>query len=243
MLRWAGKPARDYLKSLPESEFKYEGASAEAILAALEEKTKPKSNEIAAFTNLRSLKQGDMPLSEFIWEARRLAELCNYPNDQDRLIRDKIVSGVYSLKAYQKCIDTKDLSPQDCINICQVEDTIRMQVQTCRPESVNSIQSTQTIIPVHRLQHGSKQSSNFNRHKNKTAQNCYYCGAPNWTREHSKVCKAKNSVAQDYNQSPETAQYSTPYFMSREEIPQAKCISLKTVQVSRLGANKQSEHI
>ena len=32
------------LKSLPESEFKYEGASAEAILQALEQKTKPKSN-------------------------------------------------------------------------------------------------------------------------------------------------------------------------------------------------------
>ena len=25
VLRWAGKPARDYLKSLPNSEFKYEG--------------------------------------------------------------------------------------------------------------------------------------------------------------------------------------------------------------------------
>ena len=48
---------------------------------------------------------------------------------------------------------------------------------------------------------------------------------------------------QDYNQSPETAQYSTPYFISREELPQAKCNSLKTVQVSRLGANEQSEHI
>ena len=58
VLRWAGKPARDYLKSLPESEFKYEGASAEAILTALEEKTKSKSNEIAAFTKLCSLKQG-----------------------------------------------------------------------------------------------------------------------------------------------------------------------------------------
>ena len=32
VLRWAGKPARDYLKSLPESEFIYEGASADAIL-------------------------------------------------------------------------------------------------------------------------------------------------------------------------------------------------------------------
>ena len=79
VLRWAGKPTRDYLKGLPESEFKYEGASAEAILQALEEKTKPKSNEIAAFTKLHSLKQGNMPLSEFIHEARRLAELCNYP--------------------------------------------------------------------------------------------------------------------------------------------------------------------
>ena len=51
MLRWAGKPARDYLKSLPESEFKYEEASVEAILTALEEKTKPKYNEIAAFNS------------------------------------------------------------------------------------------------------------------------------------------------------------------------------------------------
>ena len=114
MLRCVGKPARDYLKSLPESEFKYEGARAEAILPALEEKTKPKSNEIVAFTNLHSLKQGDMPLSEFIHEARKLAELSNYPNDQDRLIRDMIVSGIQSLRAYQKCIDSKDLSLQDC---------------------------------------------------------------------------------------------------------------------------------
>ena len=102
VLRWAGKPARDYLDSLPESEFRYDGASAEAKLQALEEKIKPKSNEIAAFTKLCSLKQGDMPLSEFIHEARRLAELCNYPNDQNRLIRDTIVSGIQSLRAYQK---------------------------------------------------------------------------------------------------------------------------------------------
>ena len=157
----------DYLKSLPELEFKYEGASADAILAALEKKTKPNSNEIAAFTKLHSLKQWDMPLSEFIREARRLSELCNYPNDQDRLIRDMIFFGVYSLRAYQKCINAKDLSLQHCINICEAEDTIRMQIQECRPESVNSIQSAQTMIPVHRLQHDSRQSSNFNRHKNK----------------------------------------------------------------------------
>ena len=246
--------------SLPESEFKYEGASAESILQALEQKTKPKSNEIAAFTKLRSLRQGDMPLSEFIHEARRLAELCNYPNDKDRLIRETILSGIQSLRAYQKCIDAKYLSLQDCINICQAEDAVRMQVLECRPESVKSIQSTQTAVPVHRLQNGSRQPSNSNRNKNKAACNCYYCGAQNWTREHSKICKAKNHTCgrcnkkghldslcrsartplhmieaqdytslhpvqsketpQDYDQSLETAQYSTPYFMSKGELPQ-----------------------
>ena len=172
MLRWAGKPARDYLKSLPDSEFKYEEANAETILEALEEKTKPKSNEIAAFTKLCSLKQGDISLSEYIRETRRLSELCNYPNNQDRLISATIVSRIHSLRAYQKCIDTKDLSLQDCINICQADDAIRMQVLESRPESVNMIQSAQTAVPVHKLQHGSKQSPNFNRHKNKTACNC-----------------------------------------------------------------------
>ena len=62
MLRWTGNLARDYLKRLPELEFKYEGASADAILEALEKKTKPKSNEIAAFTKVHTLKQCDMSL-------------------------------------------------------------------------------------------------------------------------------------------------------------------------------------
>ena len=120
-----------------------------------------------------------MPLSEFICEARRLAELCNYPNDQDRLIRDTIVSRIQSLRAYQKCINSKDLSLQDCMNICQVEDAIRMQVLECRPESVKLIQSAQTAVPVHKLQNESRQSPNSNRHRNKTTRNCYYCGAQN----------------------------------------------------------------
>ena len=115
-----------------------------------------------------------MPLSEFIREARRLAELCNYPNDKNRLIRDTIVSGIRSLRAYQKCLDTKDLSLQDCITICQTEDATHMQVQDCRPEyigeaqsaqtmtpeSITAVQSAQTLTPVNRLQQSPRQSHN-----------------------------------------------------------------------------------
>ena len=158
-----------------------------------------------------------------------------------------------------------------------------MQVLECRLESVKLMQSAQTAVPVPKLQNGPRQSSNSNRHRNKTTYSCYYCGVQNWTREHSKVCKAKNHICgrcgkkghlnslcrstetplhmleaqdytnpqpiqsqetkQDYNQSLETAQYSIPYFMSRVELPQMICNSLKTEQVSRLGVNEQSEHI
>ena len=117
-----------------------------------------------------------MPLLEFIHEARRLAELCNYLNDKDRLIRDTIVSGIQSLRAYQKCIDAKDLSLQDCINVCHAENAVRIQVLDCKLESVKSLQSAQTAVPIHILQNRSRQSSNSNRNKNKTACNCYYCG-------------------------------------------------------------------
>ena len=178
------------------------------------------------------------------------------------------MSRIQSLRAHQKCIDSKDLSLQDCINICQAEDAIRMQVLECRPESVKSIQSAQTAVPVHKLQNGSRRSSNSNRHRHKTTHSCYYCGAQNWTREHSEVCKAKNYICgrrgkighfdslcrstgtplhmleaqdhtspqpiqsqetpKDYNQSLETAQYSTPYFVSKEELPLYHCTSLQT---------------
>ena len=136
VLRWAGKSARDYLKCLPESEFKYEGASSETILQALEEKTKPKSNEIAAFTKLRSLKQGDMPLSEFIHEARRLEELCNYPNDQDRQKRDIIVSRIQSLKSLLKVhwfqrLESTRLHQHLPSRGCRQNASTRMQTRVC----------------------------------------------------------------------------------------------------------------
>ena len=140
------------------------------------------------------------------------------------------------------------------------------------------------MIPVNRLQQNPRQSHNSNKSRKKS-KNYYYCGASNWTREHSRVCKAKNyicsscnkkghldsmcksrpmhmleaqSIAQSetiqdsmhslesawqQNPSLDTAPYSTPYFISREELPQANCNSLQTVQVSRLGANEKSEHI
>ena len=56
-------------------------------------------------------------------------------------------------------------------------------------------------------------------------------------------CMHSLETAQQQSPSIETMPYSTPYFISREDLSQANSNSLQTVQVSRLGANEKSEHI
>ena len=124
----------------------------------------------------------------------------------------------------------------------------------------NSLQtSTDTRISLHRIativKHQTGQESTLKYARLKTICGkcgkkghldslCRSSGTPVHILEAQDYSHPQSQVSlQDYNQSPETAQYSTPYFISREELPQAKCNSLKTVQVSRLGTNEQSEHI
>ena len=71
---WAGKEARTYLNTLEHDN----RDSLKTILDSLEEWTKPKSDEIAAFTHLRALNQGNKTLSSYIQEVRRMVELCNF---------------------------------------------------------------------------------------------------------------------------------------------------------------------
>ena len=144
---WAGKEARTYLNTLEQDD----RDSLKTILESLEEWTKPKSDEIAAFTHLRALNQGNKTLSSYIQEVRRMVDLCNFScvgDCKDRLIRNLIVAGLSSTKAYQQCISKgSNLTLNECIRICQMEDATRRQVQALRPESTDCNDST----PLHHI--------------------------------------------------------------------------------------------
>ena len=131
---WAGKEARTYLNTLSEEK----KDSLQTMLNTLEEWMRPKADEIAAYTQLRALNQGNKTLSMYIQEVRRLVDLCNLDcnADKEKLIRNSIIAGVNSTKAYQQCIlKGSSLSLEDCIKICQIEDATHRQVQTLCPES------------------------------------------------------------------------------------------------------------
>ena len=121
------------------------------MLDTLEDWTKPKSDEIAAFTYLRALNQGNKTLSTYIQEMRRVVDLCNFMcvgDCKDRLIRNSIVAGLSSTTAYQQYISKgSSLSLSECIKICQTEDATHRQVQALCPESSDCGDSTS----VHKL--------------------------------------------------------------------------------------------
>ena len=144
---WAGKEARTYLSTVSEDN----KDSLRTMLDTLEDWTKPKSDEIAAFTHLRALNQGNKTLSAYIQEVRRVVDLCNFAcvgDCKDRLIRNSIVAGLSSTKAYQQCISKgSSLSLSECIRICQTEDATCRQVQALCPESTDCGDSTS----IHKL--------------------------------------------------------------------------------------------
>ena len=67
---WAEKEAQTYLSTVKE----HQKNSLECLFETLDDWTKPKADEIAAFTQLQALNQGNKTLSEFILEVRRLAD-------------------------------------------------------------------------------------------------------------------------------------------------------------------------
>jgi len=64
----------------------------EPVLSALKAYTKPQSNQILSRYQLRCLKQGDMPLEEFVTKARLLIEDGGYdPAAKETTLRDTLV--------------------------------------------------------------------------------------------------------------------------------------------------------
>ena len=144
---WAGKEARTYLNTVEEDR----KDSLKTVLDTLEDWTKPKSDEIATFTHLRALNQGNKTLSTYIQEVRRMVDLCNFVcvgDCKDRLIRNSIVASLSSTKAYKQCISKgSSLTLNECIKICQIEDATHRQVQALWPESTDCTDST----PIHKI--------------------------------------------------------------------------------------------
>ena len=91
---------------------------------------KPQSNYILTRFYLRSLKQSNRSLDEFLTEAKLLIQNSDYPaHINDELLRDALVCGVDSDTVRKKCIaEGNKLTPQKAREIARKEEATKMQL-------------------------------------------------------------------------------------------------------------------
>ena len=96
LMHWLDQNTRNYVK-WNETYLK----DPKEVMDTIKTWWKLKSNKITTFTQPRILKQDSLSLLEFIKNAIRLVNHCNYPgNAWNRLLRDIIVSGITLPEAY-----------------------------------------------------------------------------------------------------------------------------------------------
>lgn len=100
------------------------------VFEKLEAYVMPRSNQILARFQLRSLKQGDMPLEEFITRARTLVDDSGYPAAiREETLRDTLVFGLKSDKVRRDAIAIgNDLTFQQVYNLAKTEESTKAQM-------------------------------------------------------------------------------------------------------------------
>ena len=127
LLLWTGDHGLDLYNTWNLSEEQQK--SLEEYWKRLEEHAKPQSNYILNRFYLRSLKQSNRPLDEFLTEAKLLIQNSGYSTDMhDELLRDALVFGVDSDTVRKKCIaEGNKLTLQKAREIARTEEATKMQ--------------------------------------------------------------------------------------------------------------------
>ena len=101
------------------------------VFEKLEAYAKPQSNQILARFQLRCLKQGDMPLEEFVTKARLLIDDSGYSAEvKDETLRDTLVFGLKSDQVRRDAIKLGNtLTLKQVYDLAKVEESTRAQME------------------------------------------------------------------------------------------------------------------
>ena len=120
----------------------------------------------------------DEPFDTWVTFLRNKAKQCEFGEQQDSLIRDKIVYGIRDLAVKERLLREPDLTLGKCLDICRSVESSRQQaksmmsqVESTEPAEVNIVKKK----TFHNFRQGNSQSSHAHSRKFQITK-CYYCG-------------------------------------------------------------------
>lgn len=167
----------------------------------LEAYVKPRSNQILARFQLRSLKQGDMSLEEFITRARTLIDDSGYPvASRDETLRDTLVFGLKSDKVRRDAIaEGNTLTFQQVYDLAKTEESTKAQMDIIAKDQTSDVNAVRSRVGQHtRRKRGGKPNSNAKPQKSKqdsakpsNSRSCQRCGGDHAQGDRCPARKSK----------------------------------------------------
>ena len=130
MLLWAGDKALEIYNAHTFAS-EAESKKYKTVMDVLKAYVRPQSNQILSRYHLRCLKQGDLPLEEFVTQARLLIDDGGYRADiKEEMLRDTLVFGVQSDKVRRDAIAKgNELTFKQVYDLAKVDETTRAQMK------------------------------------------------------------------------------------------------------------------
>ncbi|XP_049302163.1 uncharacterized protein LOC125775549 [Bactrocera dorsalis] len=126
------------------------------------------------------------PFSEFLTELRTQVDRCEFNctcklSYEDRMLRDRIITGVFDKKLQLKLLDGRDEKLDHVIDVCKTFEAAKV--------NKGILTSKQSISAVVDGKTDSVNAVNYNR------RFCFNCGG-DWKPDHKSKCPAKDSTCQ-----------------------------------------------
>lgn len=162
----------------------------EEVIEVFDDYFKPKQNEIINRYNLNKRNQEEGETFDAFYTAiRKLAENCNFGDQKEKILRDKIVIGVREQRIQQKLLEIKDLTLEKAIDICRSAELSREFVKTLNNPEVHAVQTG-------RAAQQSNKAKYFSNHKKTMSQNVNMEGRYNRWFYNCKKCNTEHGPKQ-----------------------------------------------
>lgn len=84
--------------------------------------------------------QGGETVDAYVANLRTLAKTCNFGDQEESLIKDRLVLGINDPGTRKTLLQTRNLTLQDAVDICKTDEATRNQLKSIDTESVNKMQ-------------------------------------------------------------------------------------------------------
>lgn len=171
--------------------------------------------------------QVDEPFDKFFGDLKKLVQSCEYANQEDTILVDRIILGINDLRVQEKLLNIQNITLENAIEICKNCEATKKQLQNVRSKE----EATVDFIRKKKQNKQKEENKKINTEERNKKQfkcskcdkvhgyrecvaygkTCYKCGRMN---HFSNVCKAKLRKVKDVTKDEESYSEDEDYYVS-----------------------------